>query len=176
MSGTFGSSGGGQRGQQSPLTGWELGDKVIGGSALVLVIALFLPWFTVSASLAGLTASGSVDGTQVHGYLWIVFILVLLILALLVGRSYLGNLSVSLPPTRQLLLGTTGLALLLTLIAFIAKPSVPAGLGVSVGWSYGAILSLLAALAALGAALRLPVAGAGPAPLGGSGPGPRTDA
>ncbi len=54
--------------------------------------------------------------------------------------------------------------MLLTLIAFLAKPNAGGGLGiaVSVSWSYGAILGLLAALVAFGAALRLPVAGADP--------------
>lgn len=54
--------------------------------------------------------------------------------------------------------------MLLTLIAFLAKPGDGGGIGisVSVSWSYGAILGLLAALAAFGAALRLPVSGADP--------------
>jgi hypothetical protein len=165
VSGTFGPSGGDQRQQPQLLAGWALGDKVIAGSVLVLAIALFLPWFSASVQIgSGRALSGSADGTQVHGYLWIVFVLVLAILAVLFGRPYLGQLPFTLPGLRQLLLIGTGLILLLTLIAFLAKPSSGGGLGisVSVSWSYGAILGLLAALAAFGAALRLPVSGAAP--------------
>ena len=165
MAGAFGPSGGDQHQQPQLLAGWALGDKVIAGSVIVLAIALFLPWFSASVQIgSGRALSGSADGTQVHGFLWIVFVLVLAILAVLVGRPYLGQLSFALPGLRQLLLIGTGLALLLTLIAFLAKPSSGASLGisVSVSWSYGAILGLLAALAAFGAALRLPVSGASP--------------
>jgi hypothetical protein len=165
VSGTFGPAGGDQGRQPQLLAGWALGDKVIAGSVIVLAIALFLPWFSASVRIgSGRALSGSADGTQVHGFLWIVLVLVLAILAVLVGRPYLGYLPFTLPGLRQLLLIGTGLALLLTLIAFLAKPSGGASLGitVSVSWSYGAILGLLAALAAFGAALRLPVSGASP--------------
>jgi hypothetical protein len=131
----------------APATGWTGSDLVIGGSLVVLLIALFLPWFSVTAQLFKSTAvAGAGDGTQAHGYLWVVFVLAIVALIVLVGRDAIDRLPGNLPSPGQMLVGATGLALVLTILGLVQKPS--SGGLISVGWSYGGFIALLAALVA----------------------------
>jgi hypothetical protein len=126
---------------------WTRTDRIVGGATLVLMISLFLPWFSVDLSgpLGGGSASAS--GTATHGWLWFVFIIALAMLARLVLVAGYGELPVRLPVER-LLLAASGLNLLLVLLAFILKPG--SGLaGVNVGWGFGAFVAVLAAIAAV---------------------------
>lgn len=133
---------------------WTPGDQVAGLASLVLLISLFLPWFTVRVSgfsaFSGLSASGS--GTTAHGWLWIVFVLVLVIFGLLILAAIQPPPRLGFPlPYELVLLVLTGLNLLLVLIAFVDKPSASF---VSVGWDYGAFIALIAAIVALVPAVR----------------------
>jgi hypothetical protein len=117
-------------------------DRISGVASLVLLISLFLPWFTVSAF--GLSASAS--GTTAHGYLWVVFILCLAVVAFLLFGAGYAELPMRLPVAREMvLLVATGINLLLVLIAFFVKPG---GGGLGVGWGFGAFVGLIAAIAA----------------------------
>lgn len=119
-------------------------DRLVGGGSLVLFIALFLPWFSVKAGIYG----GSESALSAHGYIYITLILAIAIVALIAVEALgLWKLPSSLPLSReQLLLIATVINLLLVVIAFVFKPS---GLGVvNVGWSYGAIIGLIAAVVA----------------------------
>ena len=65
---------------------WTLSDKVAGVASLVVLISLFLPWFSgsyVSFGNPGASSSGSESGTDAHGWLWLVFVVALAILAYL---------------------------------------------------------------------------------------------
>ncbi len=126
--------------------GWAGSDLAIGSSLIVLLIALFLPWFSVSMVLG--SGSADVDGPQAHGYLWAVFALAIVALVVLVARDAIGRVPGNLPSPGQVLVGATGLALLLTVLGVVAKPDVT-----SVGWSYGGFVTILAALVAFLAAL-----------------------
>ena len=74
---------------------WSGPDLVIGSALVVVLASLFLPWFAAAdmdavaaARAAGQTHGGStVSGVDAHGYLWIVFALVIVALAVLVGRD-----------------------------------------------------------------------------------------
>jgi hypothetical protein len=139
-------------------TGWSGSDLVIGGALVVLLIALFLPWFSGRVQLFQSAAvSGAADGTQAHGYLWVVFVLVIVALIVLVGRDAIDRLPGNLPSAEQMLVGATGLALVLTILGLLQKPA--SGGLISIGWSYGGFIALLAALvaffAAAGVAARL---------------------
>jgi hypothetical protein len=134
---------------------WGQAERITGVATLVLLISLFLPWFTVSVSsslLGGHTlASASGSGLDAHGYLWIVFIVSLAVIAFLVLQAGFATLPFQLPvPPQLLLLAATGLNLLLVLIAFFFKPGTGSlfGSGISVSWSFGAFFSLIAAIAA----------------------------
>jgi hypothetical protein len=163
--------------------GWAVGDLLLAGGSVVLAIALFLPWFSASVHFGGRFSAGggfspvgvagnlhgTADGPRVHGYLWVVLVLVLATLAILALRPYLAALAASLPSLRQLLLATTGLALLVTLLGFASRPTAggtagPLGITVSVSWSYGAFLAVLAAAVAFAAAFAPSAAGSRPAP------------
>jgi hypothetical protein len=132
-------------------TGWSGSDLVIGGALVVLLIALFLPWFSGTVQLFKSAAvSGAGDGTQAHGYLWVVFVLTIVALIVLVARDAIDRLPGNLPSPEQMLVGATGLALVLTILGLVQKPSL--GTLISVGWSYGGFIALLAALVAFFAA------------------------
>jgi hypothetical protein len=120
-------------------------DRLVGGGTLVLFIALFLPWFSVSLGPLG---SVSADGLSAHGYLYITLILAIAIIALLVAEALgVWKLPATSPLTRdQLLLIATGINFVLVLIAFLLKPGGYALHGV--GWSYGAFIALVAAVVA----------------------------
>jgi hypothetical protein len=133
---------------------WTVSDKVAGVASLVVLISLFLPWFSGSVSAdnsLGLSAqSGSESGTAAHGWLWLVFLIVLLILAYLVVTAGFRVLPFKSPVRHdQLLLGAAGVNLLLVFIGFLLKPSTDGLAGVSIGWSIGAFLALIAALVAV---------------------------
>ena len=119
-------------------------DKIAGAASAVLLISLFLPWFSASA---GPFASASASGVAAHGYLWVVVLLCLGIIAFLALGAGFAVMPARLPFARQtILLAATGLNLLIVLLAFFSRPS---GLGlVSVGWDFGAFVALIAAIVA----------------------------
>jgi len=135
---------------------WTLSDKIAGVASLVVLISLFLPWFSGSISSdnsLGLTAqSGSESGTDAHGWLWLVFVIGLLILAYLIVVAGYQALPFKSPLRYdQLLLAAAGVNVLLVFIGFLLKPSTYGLAGVSIGWSIGAFLALIAAIVAVAA-------------------------
>jgi hypothetical protein len=139
---------------------WSQAEKITGVASLILLISLFLPWFTVSfkapglgGALKGTSLSASGSGMDAHGYLWLVFIVCLAVLVLLVLQAGFGTLPFSLPVgLGAVLLGATALNLLLVLVAFFVKPGGDGadllGAGLSIGWAWGAFVGLLAAIVA----------------------------
>ena len=128
--------------------GWTGSDLAIGGAVIVLLIALFLPWFSAPG------IAGTADGPSSHGYLWLVFVLTILALIVLVARDAIARLPGNLPSPEQMLVGATGLALLLTILGVAQTPPPVAGSFGPMGWSYGGWVALVAALIAFIAALR----------------------
>jgi zinc-ribbon domain len=119
-------------------------DRIAGAATVVLLVSLFLPWFTASAGPFG---SGSASGMTVHSYLWVVFLLCLGIIAFLVLGAGFAEVPFRLPvPRATILLVATGLNLLIVLLAFFTRPN---GFGlVTISWSFGAFIALIAAIAA----------------------------
>ena len=114
-------------------------DRVTGIASLVLLVSLFLPWYGVN--LLGISAEA--DGLTVHGYLYIVLLLCVAIIAYLVMWAGFEELPVRLPLShQQRLLAASGLNTALVLLAFLTKPD-------GTGWRFGAFAGLLAALAAM---------------------------
>lgn len=126
----------------APATGWSGSDLVTGSSLVVLLIALFLPWFTPATA-------GAIDGPTSHGYLWAVFVLGIVALIALVTRDAIDRVPGNLPSSEQMLVGATGLALLLTILGIVQKPYPGNFL---VDWTYGGFIALIAALVAFFAA------------------------
>ena len=140
---------------------WTRHEIIIGSSLVVLVVALFLPWFRETVRLGRLTLSGTGDGPTAHGYLWIVLLLDVVALGLIVTRNVIDSLSGNLPNAGQMLVGATGLALLLSLLGLVVKPSGYSSSSasaavrfiVTISWSYGGFVAVLAAAVAFVVAL-----------------------
>ena len=119
---------------------WSLADRIAGVATIVLFISLFLSWFGVSVIGVTVTASG----LSAHGYLYIVLILCILIVAYLVLRAGWDRIPISTQiPHLTVMLVATIVNLVLTFIGFIFKPG-----GSGVGWEFGAFIGLIAAIAA----------------------------
>ena len=130
------------------------GYVIAGGAAIIAFIAFFLPY--VSASYLGY--GGSVNGTAI-GWLWfeeIAALVVIVVSAVLIFRNNAFGLS-NMPVEKQIqygrytLLGASGLALLLHLLALINYQSAIGGVsglapGLSVGIGFGWFIFLIAAI------------------------------
>jgi hypothetical protein len=113
-------------------------EQVVVAASLLIVLALFLPWFSVPAVGTSLSWSG----ITAHGYL---------ALTMLTGLGLPGYLLLRAgwdwPPVRlpvrhaQLMLAGTGVQLILIVGGFIARPAASS-------WAAGAVLALAAALTA----------------------------
>jgi hypothetical protein len=127
---------------------WTRNDRIVGIATLVLLISLFLSWFTASAG----PYSASWSGTSANGWLWLVFLICLAIIAYLVVRALYDEMPVKLPLEHdKLLFIGTAVNFFLVLIAFFVSPGYGvSGPGVpSVGWAYGAFVALIAAIVAV---------------------------
>jgi hypothetical protein len=117
---------------------WTRVDRIAGIATLALLISLFLPWFGVS--IFGI--SGTADGVSAHGYLYLVLLVALAIMAYLVLRAGFEQLPFRLPLTHeQLLLAATAVNLVFVLLAFLTKPALTS-------WRFGAFVGLAAAIVA----------------------------
>lgn len=126
-------------------------DKVVAGATLITMISIWLPWFTGSVSVFGVTGSASVSGTGDHGWLWLEFVVALALLGYLAARALWETLPANLAVTHEtLLIGGTGLQFLLILIGFLDWPSstLSDGISVSISLSVGAFLGLIFAIVA----------------------------
>lgn len=122
---------------------WSRADQIAGIATIVLFISLFLPWFTVSIGIGGVSLSGSVNGLW-HGWMYLSLILSIVIVAYLALRAGWDKLPISQEvPHLTVMLVATIVNAVLVLIAFIDKPG-----GGATGWGFGAVLGLIAALVA----------------------------
>jgi hypothetical protein len=119
---------------------WSLADRIAGVATIVLFISLFLSWFGITVIGVTVTASG----VSAHGYLYIVMILCILIVAYLALRAGWDQLPVDMNlPHLTVMMVATIVNLVITFLAFIFKPG-----GSGVGWEFGAFLALIAAVVA----------------------------
>ncbi|HXN40034.1 MAG TPA: zinc ribbon domain-containing protein [Solirubrobacteraceae bacterium] len=119
---------------------WSRGDLVTGVATLVLLIALFLPWFSVQ--FVGFAIPGlSVDALSAHGWMYITLLVTLAVIGYLVARAVYDDLHLPVPRW-QALAGATGVTLLLSFVAFVDAPT-------GLGQSYGAFIGLVSAIAAV---------------------------
>ena len=127
---------------------WTTADRIAGGATLVLLISLFLPWFSVSASFGNFTSSSSADALTAHGYLYLVLLLALAMLGYLVLAAGLDNMP-ALPLRHEQILGAAAAVnLLLAGIGMLIMPGGGSSL-VKVSWDFGAFLGLAAAVVAV---------------------------
>lgn len=116
---------------------WSVADRISGVATLVLLISLFLPWFSLGGffSISGLTA---------HGYLYLVLFLSIAVLLYLGARAGWDRLPLALPIAHApVMLAASLVNVVLVVIAFVFKPG-----GSAVSWSVGALLALVASIVA----------------------------
>jgi len=122
-------------------------DWVTGIASLVLLISLFLTWYTVKLPIVGSVGASGVSG---HGWLYLVFILCLVVIVYEVLKAGWGHLPFKLPIAEaQAVLILTVINLVLVLLAFLFKAGTGASyVNVSIGWGFGAFVGLIAAVVA----------------------------
>jgi hypothetical protein len=118
---------------------WTRNDQIVGGATLLLLISLFLPWFSASDSFITVSVNG-----LYHGWEYITLIIALAIVVYLVLCAGFQELPFKLPFDHdQILLMGTGINFVLVLLGFLIRP------GAGVGWSFGAFIGLIAAIVAV---------------------------
>jgi hypothetical protein len=146
---------------------WSPTDMIIAVAALVLAISVFVPWFKATIMIRGRSVNaylidppGTVSGIAVHRFLWGVFGLALLQFVVLAVRYAPVRRALRVPGYRQFLVVLSGLSCVGVLVAFVMKPgpwygSIDLGGGFTavVGWSWGAVVAVGAALVSLGLAI-----------------------
>jgi len=116
---------------------WSTADRITGVATLVLLISLFLPWF----SLGGFFSE---SGLSAHGYLYLVLFISIAILLYLGARAGWDRLPISVSIAHAPVMLVASLVnLALVLIAFLLKPG-----GSAISWSVGAWLALIASIVA----------------------------
>jgi len=125
------------------------GAKIAGGAGILLLVAMFLPWYEVSASVAGFSASDSGTAWEVFSFIDIV-LFVTGVAAVGVAVAAMQNRLAALPvPAGQLLLGLGALATLLVIFRILSVPDgdIPDGLdaGIDIGRKFGLFIGLIAA-------------------------------
>ena len=129
---------------QPDIANVETSDWVAGGAALLLFIALLLPWTRASGSGQSLTFGASFG--------WICILSVLAVEAILVLTIFDVDLPV---PSGLVYLGSGGLALLITILVMLVRPA--SYFGISIGSSagiskipwFGAFIAFIAAVGIL---------------------------
>ena len=116
---------------------WSTEDRITGGATLVLLISLFLPWFSVGGFFA-------VSGLTAHGYLYLVLFIAIALLVYLGARAGWDRIPISFSLAHGPVMLTASLAsFVLVLIGFLLKPGDSA-----VSWSVGAWLAVVASIVA----------------------------
>jgi len=116
--------------------GWSLSDLAAGLGAVVLAIALFLPWFGVAIGPVGVT----VTGVEQHDYLYVVLALCIVELVYLVATARWAGVAERIPVHREALLAEINVLNLAIVVAAFFDTG-----GGGAGWRYGAVVALVAA-------------------------------
>lgn len=120
----------------------EVPDWIAGGSALVLLITLFLPWVRVSIGGGGI----NVTGTSGASFGWVSIISVLAVFAMVLLTLFDAELPF---PSGLVYLGAGALSVLFTVLVMLFRPIGTSGFTVSgiskIPW-YGSWFGLLAGI------------------------------
>ena len=143
---------------------WSQYDIIIAVCALALAASPFVPWYKATVRIKDSAITGFVmdppapkSGLVVHHYLWAVFALGLLEFAVLAGRYVPGRRAFTVPGYRQFLVALSAVCFAVVLVACAMRPStwnnlagLPPNFSITVGWDYGAVVALGAAIVAAG--------------------------
>ena len=117
-------------------------ERITGIATLVLLISLFLPWYTYDFGPVSISADG-----LWHGWMYLVLLVSLAVLVYIVLRAGFDVMPFKLTMSdAQLLLIGTVFNAVLCILAFLLKPG---GIGFTgIGWGFGAFVGLAAAIVA----------------------------
>src|SRR5215210_967337 len=120
------------------------GDMIAGVGGIVLLIALFLPWYGVSVDVAGFSASESGNGWEALGFIDILLFLIALATIAVVAARAAARLPAEVPGA-VVLLGLGSLAVLLVLFRIVDIPVDDVPDGVDVSRRLGVFIALIGA-------------------------------
>ncbi len=148
---------------------WSVYDRLIALAAAVLAASVFFPWFAATARFRNapvysghlMQPRGTENGVEAHVFLWAVVALAIAELAVLIARNAPGRYAVRIRGYHRLLAATSALSCAAVLTGFVWRPdtwpgvgrNLGAGIYLVIGWGYGAIAALAAALISLGLAI-----------------------
>lgn len=147
---------------------WSVNDALIAAAAVVLAGSILGPWFRATVRIRTSPVSGylmepkgSESGIEAHRFLWAVGALALVELAVLISRNAPDRHALLIPGYRQLLVVISALICAAVLVGFLWRPSTWPGIHASllgpfylvIGWGFGSIAALAAALVSLGIAI-----------------------
>lgn len=123
------------------------GALIAGAGGVVLLIALFLPWYSVSVEFAGESQSANASGWEALSTIDIMLLLVSLLAAAFAAAAVAGALPAGKASQAATAVAAAGgLAVALTLLRVIDIPADDEGLpGVDLGREIGVFIALLAA-------------------------------
>lgn len=136
-----------------------LGEKIVGGGAIALLISVFLPWYGYSSSTMGGSFSASVSLMSGSGG---VAFLVLAACVVAVGAIILRMLNIfdisdQGVPEATVVLAAAGIGALLVIWKFLSMPSGGGSFGefgsAGYGRSYGAYIGIVAAVVLIAGAV-----------------------
>jgi hypothetical protein len=137
------------------------GDAVAAVGTLVLLVTLFLPWYSLSLNFGSLYSgiyAGSISalGDGAGGWRFLTLMVCMAILGYLFARTIWSPRHRLPLPHWQLLTVLCSINLLLTALMFLVRPLGGSSFsGLSISWDYGAYIGVCAAiLAVLGSVLR----------------------
>ena len=122
----------------------SVGDQIAAASGVVLLIALFLPWYGVDVNLGGIaTGSASASAWEALGFIDILLFLVAVVAIGVPVAKATGSLPDDVPgPLLVLVAG--GVGVLLVLFRIVDLPTPDLGGGVDFSRKFGIFLGLLA--------------------------------
>lgn len=124
----------------------SVGDQIAAVSGVVLLIALFLPWYGVDVDVGGFSASESGNAWEALGFIDILLFLIALVAIGVPVAKAAGALPDDLPGP-LLVLAAGGLAVLLVLFRLIDLPTLDVSTeGVDFSRKFGIFLGLIAAV------------------------------
>jgi hypothetical protein len=147
---------------------WSPYDKIIALAAVVLAVSVFLPWFKAGIRISGSSGAyygtmfmpGPINGITVHHYLWAAFAVAVLQFTVLAARYFPSPRSLRPSLYRQLMIIASGLSFVIVLAGLIMRPAswfgsinLGDGFALVIGWDYGALVAVGAAIISLAAAV-----------------------
>jgi hypothetical protein len=121
----------------------SVGDQIAAASGVVLLIALFLPWYGVDVNIGPVSASESASAWEALDFIDILLFLISLVAIGVPVAKAMGALPEEVPGP-LLVVAAGGLGVLLVLFRIVDLPTPDLGSGVDFGRKFGIFVGLLA--------------------------------